>query len=73
LIERIKFCAKIKMLRGDVIEIPRWKTTYPTSNRRIFTLAKQFSLAYRMAFMALNLCPTRLAIAIAKLIGKNAQ
>ena len=73
LIERIKFCAKIKMLRGDVIEITRWKTTYPTSCRRIFTLAKQFGLAYRIAFMALNLCPTRLAIAIAKLIGKNAQ
>lgn len=73
LIERIKFCAKIKMLRGDVIEITRWKTTYPTSSRRIFTLAKQFGLGYRIAFMALNLCPTRLAIAIAKLIGKNAQ
>lgn len=73
LIERIKFCAKIKMLRGDVIEITRWKTTYPTSCRRIFTLAKQFGLAYRIAFMALNLCPTHLAIAIAKLIGKNAQ
>ena len=73
LIERIRFCAKIKMLRGDVIEITRWKNTYPTSCRRIFTLANQFGLGYRIAFMALNLCPTRLAIAIAKLIGKNAQ
>ena len=72
-IERIQFCAKIKMLRGDVIEITRWKDTYPASCRRIFTLAKQFSLAYRLAFMILNLCPTGLAIATARLLGKNAE
>ena len=72
-IERIQFCAKIKMLRGDVIEITRWKDTYPASCRRIFTLTKQFSLAYRLAFMILNLCPTGLAIATARLLGKNAE
>ena len=72
-LERMQFSAKIKMLRGDVIEVTRWKNTYPFSCRKIIALSSQFGICYRIAFLALNACPTRLAIAVAKMLGKKAE
>ena len=72
-LERMQFSAKIKMLRGDVIEVTRWKNTYPFSCSKIIALSSQFGICYRIAFLALNACPTRLAIAVAKMLGKKAE
>ncbi len=70
---RLKFIAKIKMLRGETIEITRWKNTYSDTNKHIATNAMQFGLFYKIAFFALHLCPAKLAITIARCLGKNAE
>lgn len=70
---RLQFCSKIKMLRGDILEISRWKSTFPDTQKHIFACSRQFGIGYRLAFKALAICPTKAAIAIAHLLGKNAQ
>lgn len=72
-LQRLKFVAKIKMLRGDVVEISRWKNTYPDTNRMITKVAKQYSAAARLAFWAAAICPTPVVKLIASLIGKRAE
>lgn len=70
---RLKFNAKIKMLRGETIEITRWKNTFPEVNDKIAVAAMQFNPIVRLAFWGLVLCPTSIAIATARLLGRNAQ
>lgn len=70
---RLKFVAKIKMLRGNVIEISRWKNTFTDTHRHIWIAAKQFSPLMRLAFIALAKCPTPIAKFIAKATGHNAE
>lgn len=70
---RLKFVSKIKMLRGDTIEITRWKSTFPECNKHIFLLSKQFPLHYRIIFQILCTTPTPITKVIAKILGKNAK
>jgi len=72
-IYRLKFVAKIKMLRGDVIEITRWKNTFTDTHKHIWNVAKQFSPLMRLAFFTLAKCPTPIAITIAKATGHHAE
>ena len=70
---RLKFNAKIKMLRGETMEITQWKATFPEVNSKISVAAMQFSPIMRTAFWLLAHCPTPIAIATAQLLGKKAQ
>ncbi|MGM9804019.1 MAG: glycosyltransferase family 2 protein [Muribaculaceae bacterium] len=69
----LKFSAKIKMLRGETLEITRWKNTYPEVNRHITHATSTLAMHYRIAFWLLAHCPASIAIAAARLLGKNAQ
>ena len=68
----LKFAAKIKMLRGEPVEITRWKTTFAEVNRHIIDATQTIALPYRIAFILLALCPAPLAIAAARLLRRNA-
>ncbi|MGN0214535.1 MAG: glycosyltransferase family 2 protein [Muribaculaceae bacterium] len=70
---RLKFTAKIKMLRGTPIEITRWKNTYPETNKQICKASRTLALHYRIAFWLLAHCPTSIAIAVARLVGLKAE
>ncbi len=68
----LKFAAKIKMLRGEPLEITRWKTTFPEVNSNIVKASQNIALHHRVAFVLLALCPTSLALAAARLIRRTA-
>ena len=68
----LKFAAKIKMLRGEPIEITRWKSTFAEVNSHIIKATQSLALPYRIAFILLAICPTPLAIAEARLLRRKA-
>ena len=68
----LKFAAKIKMLRGEPIEITRWKSTFAEVNSLIIKATQTIALPYRIAFILLAICPTPLAIAAARLLRRKA-
>ncbi len=68
----LKFAAKIKMLRGEPIEITRWKSTFAEVNSHIIKATQTLALPYRIAFILLAICPTPLAIAAARLLRRKA-
>ena len=68
----LKFAAKIKMLRGEPLEITRWKTTFPEVNSNIVKASQNIALHHRVAFVLLAIFPTSLALAAARLIRRTA-
>lgn len=69
-LKRLKFTSKIKMLRGRRIDVTRWKSTYPESNRGIFGY-RNIAFHYRLAFFAVSVLPTCVSQGIARLLGLN--
>lgn len=69
-LKRLKFTSKIKMLRGRRIDVARWKSTYPESNRGILGY-RHIALRYRIAFFAVSVLPTCISQGIARLLGRN--
>lgn len=70
-LNNIKFAAKIKMIRGEYIELDRWKTTFPESNVNIIKNHKTISLPYRIALQTINILPNRVTKILCKLLGKK--
>lgn len=56
---RLKFCAKVKMMRGKGKQVARWKQTFPEVNSRILSI-RRIPLLYRLMFKTVALLPTRL-------------
>lgn len=63
-LDYLKFCAKVKMLRGRGKKVARWKTTYPEVNNRIMSF-RHVSLPLRVLFAAVVALPTVVSQAIA--------
>lgn len=55
----LKFCSKIKMMRGRDKDVERWKRTFPEVNRHILGL-RHIPLRYRLLFFAVAKLPTGL-------------
>lgn len=56
-LNHLKFCAKVKMMRGWDKDVRRWKKTFPEVNRRILGL-RHIPLHYRLLFTAVAILPT---------------
>ena len=52
----MKFCAKIKLMRGATRDAVRWKNTFPESNRHIMGY-RNIPLHYRIAFLLAYMMP----------------
>lgn len=59
----LKFCAKVKYLRGKGKDVARWKSTFPEANRHIIKY-KRIPLFLRLGFIGVNALPTALSQAI---------
>lgn len=57
-LNHLKFCSKVKMMRGWDKDVKRWKRTFPEVNRRILGL-RHISLRYRLLFTATAILPSR--------------
>lgn len=55
-LNHLKFCAKIKMLRGRDKDVSRWKATFSEVNSRILSL-RHISLYYRLLFAVVAWLP----------------
>lgn len=53
----LKFCAKVKMLRGRDKDVARWKNTFPEVNSRIMGL-RHIALHWRLIFALVAAMPT---------------
>lgn len=56
----LKFCAKVKMLRGRGKDVARWKSTYPEVNNRIMRL-RHVAIYWRLMFAAVAILPTKIS------------
>lgn len=56
-LNHLKFCAKVKMLRGRDKDVARWKKTFPEVNGRILGL-RHIALHWRLVFAAVAVLPT---------------
>lgn len=70
-LDHLKFCAKVKMLRGPVKEVARWKKTFPEVNRHILSL-RHIPLRYRLMFATVAILPTALTKPIARIFSSRA-
>lgn len=58
-LDRLKFCAKVKMMRGRDKDVQRWKKTFPEVNSRIMRL-RHIGLLWRLLFTAVAILPAGL-------------
>lgn len=58
-LDHLKFCAKVKMLRGRDKNVRRWLKTFPEVNRRIMRL-RHIGLHWRLLFTAVATLPAGL-------------
>lgn len=58
-LNHLKFCAKVKMLRGRDKDVARWKNTFPEVNSRIMGL-RHIALHWRLIFALVAAMPTTL-------------
>lgn len=58
-LNHLKFCAKVKMLRGRDKDVRRWLKTFPEVNRRIMSL-HHIGLHWRLLFSAVAILPAPL-------------
>lgn len=58
-LKSLKFTSKIKMLRGDAVDVTRWKRTFPETNRGIMSY-RHIPARYRLAFWLAARLPARL-------------
>ena len=65
----LKFCAKVKFVRGSGRDVAQWKNTFPESNKHILSY-RRIPLIYRLAFMAVDILPTSFSQAIFNLIDR---
>lgn len=65
-LEHLKFCAKVKMMRGRDKDVSRWKNTFPEVNGRIMKL-RHVALHYRLLFKIVDILPASLTQRIADL------
>lgn len=63
-LNHLKFCAKIKMLRGRDKDVTRWKKTFPEVNGRILGL-RHIALHWRLLFAVVAALPTALTQRVA--------
>lgn len=56
----LKFCAKVKLLRGKGKRVGEWKSVFPEANENIMSY-KRISLLYRLGFSAINIMPTAIS------------
>ncbi len=55
-LERLKFCAKVKLLRGKGKNVALWKNTFPEVNQNILGI-KHIKFAYRLMFATVAILP----------------
>lgn len=60
----LKFCAKVKMLRGRRKNVARWKRTYSEVNSKVMSL-RHIALHWRLMFAMVALLPTIVSQSIA--------
>lgn len=58
-LQRVKFCAKVKMLRGRGKDVSRWKRTFPEVNGSILRI-RHIKLVYRLLFATVAALPVSL-------------
>lgn len=58
-LNHLKFCAKVKMLRGRDKDVARWKNTFPEVNSRIMGL-RHIALHWRLIFALVAAMPASL-------------
>ena len=59
-LNHLKFCAKVKYLRGKGKDIAGWKSTYPEVNKKVMSL-RHINLSWRVVFAAVALLPSGLS------------
>ena len=69
-LNHLKFCAKVKMMRGRIKNADRWKRTFPEVNCRILRL-RHIPLRYRLLFKAVAILPARFTQWVADLVAKT--
>lgn len=67
-LNHLKFCAKVKMMRGRDKDVDRWKKTFPEVNSRILSL-RHIPLIYRLLFKTVAIMPTAITQWIADRIA----
>ncbi len=68
-INRLKFIAKVKFLRGKGKDVAGWKATFPEVNNKIMAIS-QVPLHYRLMFKMVDLLPTKLSQSIANFFDR---
>lgn len=71
-LDYLKFCAKIKLMRGDTLEVTRWKETFSEVNPKVMSF-HYVPMCYRIAFEILHLLPTEWAKKTFRLTGRKVE
>lgn len=66
---RLKFCAKVKYMRGKSRDVEAWKSTFPEVNNRIMSITR-VGLLYRLAFGAVAALPSRLTQRVCDFVSR---
>lgn len=63
-LNHLKFCAKVKLLRGRGKDVARWKATYSEVNNRVMSL-RHIAFHLRLMFAVVSVLPTVISQAVA--------
>lgn len=63
-LDRLKLCAKVKLLRGRGKDVARWRAIWPEIHPRILGIS-HIKIAYRLLFAAVAVLPVRLSQSVA--------